>query len=135
MHYIITLLSIAVVCFALGYASRAFTRWAKPWHMAIVGGLLGAAVMWFVNDAYAVPADIETATAYNLGNDPTYRQIDAHARPCSHLTFGEALRGEIRPLPVACVLPLPLDEATVSKPKPSADYHYVKPSPMFKGLP
>lgn len=132
MHYLTTLLIIAVVCFAIGCYGTAISRRAKPWMLAVIGMALAFGIMWLSN-AYAVPADVETATAYNIGSDPTRQQIDAHARPCSRLTFGEALRGEIRPLPVACVLPLPLEEATVSK--PSTNYHYVKPAPMFKGLP
>lgn len=129
MHYLFTLLIIAVGCFCLGFFGRAINRRAQPWQMAIMGALLGAGAVWLSN-AYAVPADIETATAYNLGTDPSPAQVKQYARPCSRLTFGEALRGDTRPLPVGCVLTLPLEEAIV---KPLADTYPKKP--MFVGLP
>lgn len=131
MHYLFTLLIIAVGCFCLGFFGRAINRRAQPWQMAILGALLGAGAVWLSN-AYAVPADIETATAYNLGTDPSPAQVKQYARPCSRGKFSDALRGDFRPLPIDCVLPLPLEEATVSK--PSTDYHYVKPARMFKGI-
>lgn len=123
MHYLLTLILIAIVCFNLGFWGRRLAHLAPVW-LVLIGFLFGGAVMLFVNSAQAIPADAETFS----------QPAPVEYRPCKHITdsqkwdaFARGLPAlDANPLPPSCVLPLPMQPADVAPVETKKPTHFLR---------